>query len=638
MTSKVVLHLSEQFTRDFQYQPHLGLHSRIQDLITGRGGDIEVRNRDERLCGSKQEDWSNLLERDCLHIIENGLVQRAGVLNTTRAYLPPFYHLDPRGVLEHSSAGEARYNPAAVDAEAAQHFWDSLQNHFVEHQSRSGQIEQRSAIPVGCLAIFLQGKNWPIAHGTSSEAMIRTVVAHAGDRAVVIQAHPGFNSKAELKIIDDLRAEGVNFIPTDANAQDILKACAATVSFNSPFAIEGFLHEKPALLFGKSDFHHLCETVTEPDDFPAHLSRALAARHDYKRFLHWYFSTFCLSLNSADLDARLLQTFADQGFPAQRLGLRTGPWQFEQVSTSFEAVNALTRYLKSRPNVRSLRILEALKFSEASWVFTAKLNGEKVVIKRFFNDDRAHTVRSLRGELHRLEQTFENGDCQANRCLMAWPEDGIVILSHAPGPRLDKKIAAARGRSRQKLLAHSGRWLAQYTNARRRDANFGPGYWIKQLLARDHSAIDDPQSSAILGRMITSLKKQNDRVKGCPVVQAASHGDFVGMNAHYHRGTIYGVDIQGECWTAVAREAALFLVWLQMHDPDRPTKRIHGIRAEDVDALLSSGVLLENEHQTTLPFFIGTQFYRLFTANYHRMHIRSNLEAAMIAYLVDHPD
>ena len=310
-------------------------------------------------------------------------------------------------------------------------------------------------------------------------------------------------------------------------------------------------------------------------------------------------------------------------------------WGFAQTETAMDAAHELTRYLRHRLGTRQVRILEALKHASHSWVFTAKLNGQKVVVKRFFNDDRAHTVRSLKGELDTLAQIFRDGDCQANQCLRAWPEDGIALLSFAPGPRLDLKIAGTQGAARDRLLAHSGRWLTTYTRARQREATFGPGYWIKQLLARDHSSMAD-EDLVLLDRMIAALRAENARVKGCAVVQAATHGDFVGMNAHYHRGTIYGVDIQGECWLAVAREAALFLVWLQMHDPSRPDVRVHGIRATDVRAFLSSDPLPEAEHETTLPFFIGYHLYRLLTANHHRANIRSNLVAAIHSYLAHH--
>ena len=48
---------------------------------------------------------------------------------------------------------------------------------------------------------------------------------------------------------------------SDANVHDILKACRATVSINSSVALEGFLHRKPAVLFGLADFHHFAGRV-----------------------------------------------------------------------------------------------------------------------------------------------------------------------------------------------------------------------------------------------------------------------------------------------------------------------------------------------------------------------------------------
>lgn len=310
-------------------------------------------------------------------------------------------------------------------------------------------------------------------------------------------------------------------------------------------------------------------------------------------------------------------------------------WDFAHAATRLEAANEITRYMASRAGVSQCRVLEVLKFTDQSWVLSARLGGDKVVIKRFFNEDRAHTVRSLKDELDRLEATFGNSDCQANRCLMTWPNDGIVVLSHAPGPRLDHKIASARGGSRTRLLTHAGRWLTTYPGDRRRVSTFGPGFWIKRSLARNHGGIETPDQS-LLDNMITALRDQNERVKGCAVAQAASHGDYVGMNAHYHRGTIYGVDIQGECWVALAREAARFLVWLQIHDADRGTDRTHGLRSTDVRAFLSSDVLAPAEQSTTFPFFVGEQLYGRFVEDYQRTDIRANTRAAMEHYLSQH--
>ncbi|MFL4470742.1 hypothetical protein ACERZ8_12930 [Tateyamaria armeniaca] len=544
--------------------------------------------------------------------------------------------MDPRGALANSSAAETPNGMHDVDKAKAEHFWQNLQTRFVaKRHSRYSQPIDVEDIPKESIAIFLQGDN-PQRWGTAycdPETMIRTVVAHAQGRPVVVKAHPASDLSNERKMLLRLMHEGLDLFLTDANIHDILRQCAVTVSFNSAVAIEGFLHNKPAVLFGRSDFHHCCETVQKPDDFPDALDRALTRSWDYRLFLYWYFTTFCFSPNDPHVDDAILNRFDEIGFSPKRLGLTDpSPWM-KKLLTKQNAAQALETYLLDRPEVERARKFKALKVTDKSWVFAAQINGKKVVVKRFLEQNAEHTVRSLKGELDYLETVFGDGDCQANRCLMSWPKDGVVVLSFVPGSRLGDKIAASRGPKRRALMAHSAKWLATYTAPRRRDSTFGPRFWIKQLLGKDLSHIDTPADLQLLRDLIDALRSQRDRVMGSPVVQAATHGDFVGINAHYHAGVIYGVDIQGECWLAIAREAARFLVWLQVHDPNRPERRHAGIDADDWTAFLSVGVLPAAEHETTLPFFVGEQLYGRYVESYERQDIRENTRAAIEAYI-----
>lgn len=636
MTSHVILHLSERFLQNYDTQPHLKLQARVKDLIVSRGGTVGVRTRAERCRDPKATDWSDLFEPEHLHLVENGLVRHPGVLNTALAYLPPFYHLDACGALANSSAAQTPNGMDNVNPQKVERFWNMLQSRFVDkRRSRYSQPVEVQDIPVGCIAIFLQGENpqrWGTAH-CDTKTMIRTVAEHAGGRPVVVKAHPISDVMNERNMLLDLMSEGLELYPTDANIHDILRKCVVTVSFNSAVAIEGFLYNKPAILFGRSDFHHCCEAVREPSEFVNALAQALDGSRDYQRFLYWYFTTFCLSLNDPEVDEKIMKRFAKAGFSAKRLGLaEPSSWKTKLLSKQ-AAAQTLEAYLMDRPEVNSARGLGALKVSDKSWVFSARVNGEKVVVKRFLESGADQTVHSLKNELDYLEAHFGDSDCRANRCLMSWPHDGVAVLSFAPGPRLGNKIADAKGRRRKELLTHSGRWLAKYTEKRRRDSTFGPGFWLKQLLNLDLSHITDPADLHLLAQLIEVLRSQKERVKGCAVVQAATHGDFVGINAHFHKGIIYGVDIQGECWLAVAKEAARFLVWLQIHNPERPARRRAGIDEDDWNAFLQSKLLDAKECHTTLPFFVGEQFYERFVENYSRTEIRTNARAGIEAYV-----
>jgi hypothetical protein len=298
-----------------------------------------------------------------------------------------------------------------------------------------------------------------------------------------------------------------------------------------------------------------------------------------------------------------------------------------------QAAKELSRFLDKQPEITRYTLLDAIKVTKKSWVYKAKVNGEKVVVKRFMDGDVAHTVRSLKAELDYLETTFNSDRFQANRCLHAWPRSGTVVLSFAPGKRLGDKIAGSSGKARTRLMKQSGEWLRRYCAPRQRDSTFGPGFWVKKVAAKNIDHIRSNEDRILVDRLLTSLRDQVENVKGVPVVQAAIHGDFVGINTHYHRGTIYGVDIQGECWLAIAKDAARFLVWLQIHDSSREDKRRYGISVEYIDAFLQSNVLSIEEQTTTLPFFIGEQLFGRFAEGYDRPDVRDNTRSAIEMYL-----
>jgi hypothetical protein len=170
--------------------------------------------------------------------------------------------------------------------------------------------------------VFLQGPSpHNLGHAHASVAqMLQAVAAGAQGRPVLVKPHP-LKQTMGMAQIAAARARGHALIATDANVHDILACAAVTVSINSAVAMEGFQHGKPAILFGKSDFHHFVETVRRPQDFPAALAAALARRQDYARALYWYFGQHCLWLDAPDFTTRLLATFAAAGFDADRLGL-----------------------------------------------------------------------------------------------------------------------------------------------------------------------------------------------------------------------------------------------------------------------------------------------------------------------------
>lgn len=259
-----------------------------------------------------------------LHIVENGQMRGEGWLNTALAYLEGFWHLDPEGIQAESSAGRAVFDPEAMDKAEALRFLRRLQRRFVApRRSRFAQPREVALdLPKGAVALFLQGRS-AYHGGRCSLPMARMILGVAqgsGGRPVVVKPHPQALEEGVAAIAEAM-AQGAQVQVTDANVHDVLAACAVTVSVNSAVAMEGFLHRKPAILFGRSDFPSLAVRAGDEADFPQALAAALGRGWPYARMLHWYYSRHALELAAPDFEERAFVAFARVGFPKERLGL-----------------------------------------------------------------------------------------------------------------------------------------------------------------------------------------------------------------------------------------------------------------------------------------------------------------------------
>lgn len=312
--ARIILHLPERLHQTYQSRDDM-LYKRIEDHLGPRGAQIVLQTRPPKDARMADGD---------LHIVDNGRVNAPGYLNACTAYLKGFWHLDPQGVLAESGIAALPYDPDLVDKPAADAFAARIRARFAgARQSRYRQPRAREALPEGAIAVFLQGpspQNLGHAHCTVAE-MLAAVAMGAQGRTVLVKPHPLKPDLGRAQIAAAC-ARGHALVATDANVHDILACAAVTVSINSAVALEGFQHGKPAILFGKSDFHHFVETVRAPEAFPAALRAALARRDDHARALYWYFGQHCLWLDAPDFEARLLAIFARAGFDAPRLGLR----------------------------------------------------------------------------------------------------------------------------------------------------------------------------------------------------------------------------------------------------------------------------------------------------------------------------
>ena len=80
-----------------------------------------------------------------------------------------------------------------------------------------------------------------------------------------------------------------------------LPGCRLIVTQNSSVAFNGYFFDKPAILFGEIDFHHIA-VQTSPETFAADLKAALKHKPNYAKFLWWYWQD--QSINAGHKSAR----------------------------------------------------------------------------------------------------------------------------------------------------------------------------------------------------------------------------------------------------------------------------------------------------------------------------------------------
>ncbi|KAF0115032.1 MAG: hypothetical protein FD150_1270 [Rhodobacteraceae bacterium] len=313
------LHINPRDLHDWRGRHRLALFTRLAVMCEARGLGFRAiaRHPDEMRRGHAEADGN-------LHIVENGRVEGEGWLNAALAYLHGFWHLDPRGVHAESLAARAVFDPSEVDSGAAERFFADLEARFVQrrrsrfHQPREVALD----LPPASVALFLQGPS-AFFYGRCKLSVEETILAVAqgsAGRPVLVKPHPQVLEDGRAAIARAV-AQGAKVQATEANVHDVLAAAAVTVSVNSAVAMEGFLHRKPAILFGGSDFPTLVTQASGAADFPKALTKALTADWAYPKMVHWYFNRHTVELAAKDFEDRAFAAFERVGFPRGRLGL-----------------------------------------------------------------------------------------------------------------------------------------------------------------------------------------------------------------------------------------------------------------------------------------------------------------------------
>ena len=308
----VVLHLPEGWLLDRSEMPpfyHKLQHGFEELGIRCTLEEVDASDPQSRIAG----------DRD-FHIFNHRRVVHPRALNAGVAYVYPFWNLDPQGIRAHSSIADMPFRAHKVDGDKARAFLGKLRGRWAEQrQSRYAQPEDREDIPENAVAVFFQSEG----HRGVDETcfMDRWQMLEATLRGwpgpVVVKPHPREMEEAVFARLLELQACHPQMVISQGNIHDILAACARVVTINSAVGIEAYMHRKPVILCGQTDFHHIADTARAPDELIALLGKAPAGRV-YAKYLYWYFCRNCVDAGRADVAGQAVRRIEATGFELVR--------------------------------------------------------------------------------------------------------------------------------------------------------------------------------------------------------------------------------------------------------------------------------------------------------------------------------
>lgn len=144
--------------------------------------------------------------------------------------------------------------------------------------------------------------------------MLRMVLAQ-DPRPVVAALHPKetYTTK-ELHALDALAAATPRLSIQTGGMETLLAGCDYVVTQNSSAAFNGYFFGKPAVLFGRVDFHHIAANVADMGAAAA-LRAGPNLAPDYAGYLHWFWQRMSINAGRKDANDRIRAAFQRAGWP-----------------------------------------------------------------------------------------------------------------------------------------------------------------------------------------------------------------------------------------------------------------------------------------------------------------------------------
>ncbi|MBU2980352.1 hypothetical protein KO498_00880 [Lentibacter algarum] len=231
----------------------------------------------------------------------------AHTLVMRRAYAYPFWAIEASDKRWEFDVAKTRFNPEIVKITKAQRFVRNKRNKMFPDAVTSRE---------GFVYIPLQGhiSEQRSFQAASPLAMIEAVLKHDSERKIVIGLHPKESySNSDLAALEAIEKAHERVQIAMGEMETYLPKCDYVVTQNSSAAFFGYFFHKPAVLFGKIDFHHIAANVHELGAEEA-LRQAPDMTPEFERYIWWFWQEQMINAGRPEAEAQIADRFRKQGW------------------------------------------------------------------------------------------------------------------------------------------------------------------------------------------------------------------------------------------------------------------------------------------------------------------------------------
>lgn len=239
------------------------------------------------------------------------------VLHTCPTYFKGYWYLDKDGVRECSSIGLNTFKPGNISPKIYKPVINELRRKTLKHNHAKWDQPEPGSVPLldDAIVFFCQEENGmkKQEYYMNTAEMIAGVITNRGNRRVYIKPHPcqQEQSLAEIEQFHDPKNE---IEVVNAHMHDLLKCCAFSCSISSSTAMQGFLHNKPAITAAVVDFHHNLLNVRDQAELKEAMGQIEHVKFHHDEYLYWYLEEQNLAPHSDDIMTRLNERILTTGF------------------------------------------------------------------------------------------------------------------------------------------------------------------------------------------------------------------------------------------------------------------------------------------------------------------------------------